>query len=704
VYAVESLSVPGTAWVYRADFTGTQSNNVWFGNYVSYFFSNINPSSAGANPVWSFNGNAGTNGSLPMYWGANMGGVPLVVCNNWSGTTDQAYPGLCDPSATNYTPHPGGNEVQIGMYVGTQIPNNTWSYGVAYGATVHVNDVAPPRNVTVTPASSVSSNGWMDTDAAATVAATQPGLGVGQVGLLNAGGSAIANTTLACQTAPSNFGTYNPCPQSASQTLSLASAPEGISPIFGQAQNVMGYAAQSSPLTVKIDRTAPDASLSGSLWDRRNQNDGTDIDLQSGTYPLRVAATDGSMASPGSQRSGVASIDIYVDGVQQTGAMHAAQTCPDGSCPLTLDWSYNTANYNPGAHTIKVTSADILGHVATTTWTITQADPADYSNQNAPPANSTVYSYNSGTAPSDSNTPYDGGFTADTGAASTAPYPAPFYYVVGRDPNTAYQKGCAAAQQHRRGYVFLDFGSMVHRNNTDQTKSQGSAPGAGYLSFDTDRYIAQKYAQGFRRCSPTTAIRIAMTVANDLQNTSALGAGWGAEVHTLGVYLRQHGYNGYVYAGGGDDIEGTYSAPAPVYSFVQGFQSATSAVLVNVGSADGCPPAGSCVVASDAAGKGNNVWSQQDYWRLSVAKYGDTSIPQIYRHIQARQWQQMSLFGSTHYGKALYFMSPLSQGDTQQDGTYTASQAWSVFFNTLASSAATRQRRLPFNTFIAPGI
>jgi hypothetical protein len=139
--------------------------------------------------------------------------------------------------------------------------------------------------------------------------------------------------------------------------------------------------------TFTVDTSPPEVVLSGPLA-------GADAEsIAGGSYKLHVAATDGDPSSPSAERSGVKSVEILVDGQSKD---YAEQSCAAGNCPLSRDWTFNTADYSSGAHTVDVVARDQLGHQTTQdlSFSVDTAQPNDVLPCTGPdePTNFPVYS------------------------------------------------------------------------------------------------------------------------------------------------------------------------------------------------------------------------------------------------------------------------------------------------------------------------
>lgn len=115
---------------------------------------------------------------------------------------------------------------------------------------------------------------------------------------------------------------------------------------------------------IKVDRTPPSIDTSGTL------TDGTTVSGDT-PYTLHVHATDGSTASPASQRSGVQSVEILLDDEEQN--FFEQECVSNGNCPLDADWSLTAADVPAGTHTVTIEATDMLGQVSSKTLTISRS-------------------------------------------------------------------------------------------------------------------------------------------------------------------------------------------------------------------------------------------------------------------------------------------------------------------------------------------
>jgi RHS repeat-associated protein len=110
-------------------------------------------------------------------------------------------------------------------------------------------------------------------------------------------------------------------------------------------------------VTVKVDNTAPEISLSGSLPEQEGQGTLT------GEYPLEIGVTDGSNEAP---QSGVASVELKVDGKKKTmpneTPWHPA--CKTENCSFSGSWTLKASEYTAGTHEVEVLATDAVGHTS----------------------------------------------------------------------------------------------------------------------------------------------------------------------------------------------------------------------------------------------------------------------------------------------------------------------------------------------------
>lgn len=153
-------------------------------------------------------------------------------------------------------------------------------------------------------------------------------------------------------------------------------APEGISTVTLNGKDKSGKQAPAYSWTERIDNTAPVLQTpTGDLWTERD----TTAFEEGGSFS--ISATDGDPASSASQRSGVRTIEVSIDGEPMTNQRYEREcTRPEASCDGTLNFVFDTVAFAPGEHTVSVTATDQVGNVSTpNVWTVAvgAGDPND---------------------------------------------------------------------------------------------------------------------------------------------------------------------------------------------------------------------------------------------------------------------------------------------------------------------------------------
>lgn len=273
-----------------------------------------------------FVGILGNNGN----W---QSGSPAINCQDqiYNFSRDICIPG-CAPNATS----PNGAAIYGLQPLYTRYYRYFMSAMTA--ATVYIRDDKVPTLSPTVP------TGWIaDPNAAITVRASDSGLGVRQASLK------YGTTTLDSK----NGSCVRSVRCGGSLTLSTTAdqLPEGVSNLTASATDPAGNVGSGGPWEVKIDRSAPEVTVSGELV----ATDGETI--SEGDYGLRVEATD--------PYSGVESLDIQVDGESVVDPAELNQPCPDGGCSADREWTFRTSEYQPGQHTITVIARDHAGNQRT---------------------------------------------------------------------------------------------------------------------------------------------------------------------------------------------------------------------------------------------------------------------------------------------------------------------------------------------------
>lgn len=227
-------------------------------------------------------------------------------------------------------------------------------------------------------ASSYPANKWVGDNVSGTLTASahDRGLGMGQLSIwtqnktgANAGWDQL-DYAQGCAGAVRTSGTraQSPCPLDMTHPFAVntSTMPEGKDRIAVAAYDLI-HNETDSPFAsppVWVDRTAPQVTPSGALWDEQAVTDAegnSDYGLIDGDRTLTVDATDGSTASP---RSGVASIEMQVDHVRKHPEDLYTLSCSTTGCPYSAshDFTFHRGDFPPGEsdHTVTVITRDQL--------------------------------------------------------------------------------------------------------------------------------------------------------------------------------------------------------------------------------------------------------------------------------------------------------------------------------------------------------
>jgi len=245
----------------------------------------------------------------------------------------------------------------LGSGGGVNIP--CWRDIMLGGVTVAVDDPEAPtiNSVEGTP------SGWVSdaTSFTITAKASDPGLGI-RLMTIAPQGKALIKDEVGCT------GLYSSrCPASRTHAFKLTgtSFGEGERSAKLSAEDPTAEISKTYEWQTKVDRSPPEVDLEGQLAkitaqegpeENEDQSEGDD-ELRLSAYNLDIEATDGSTASPEAKRSGVKSIEVFLD-KSKTPDKSWTQSCPESSCEMAETYTLNLTKLVVGAHTLRVVVKD----------------------------------------------------------------------------------------------------------------------------------------------------------------------------------------------------------------------------------------------------------------------------------------------------------------------------------------------------------
>jgi len=301
----------GAATITRVDTFGAEHQQASKSHYYGGTFSSSMSWVGG----YSINGYWGIGGANPYNDYSVFDGRPLAYCA-------QPNPGGSDSSPSN--PMCNENVGAAGFAFGLSIDNpglDVANDARITGASVKYLDTNPPDTVTV----SDGSTGWVQSLSDLSVYGHDNGLGV-QTFTANVPGQQQQTQSEGNCFTPTN-GYF--CPPSDTKHFNFSNAPEGRYNVTAAATDEVGNQA-TAQAEVKIDHTPPTLQISGRLHEAAGKP-------VNGTANLSVDAADGP---PGGSTSGVAQIQVLVDGQKVDAASQQCDTSTDpDECTLSInDW------------------------------------------------------------------------------------------------------------------------------------------------------------------------------------------------------------------------------------------------------------------------------------------------------------------------------------------------------------------------------
>jgi Bacterial Ig-like domain (group 3) len=243
-----------------------------------------------------------------------------------------------------------GRMVSFGLFTG----QNTWltqeRYVLTATAQIALGDESAPTWGTVS-----SPTQWLNTEAKPFgFTVTDAGLGVYGVGVRTASGELLGSSYLSgC-----NGTVRSTCPrkvQGAQEGHTIpfnpTKLPQGTNNLKIEASDPLGNAS-SQTFQVKVDHTAPELALSGTITQQAT------VGNKLAEYVLKTEAKDGTTASP---QSGIASVQVKIDGTIVSSDPSWSPGCTTQNCVLTKELAIKSSSYSVGEHTLEVVATDGAG-------------------------------------------------------------------------------------------------------------------------------------------------------------------------------------------------------------------------------------------------------------------------------------------------------------------------------------------------------
>ena len=334
-------TAPGSAYVYNLHFSGVTHQR----SGSSMVQGIMRPDGSWEAGYWNRNGNE-ANGIEPMTETSSSAGNTYQHCTQ----------GLCQPGIGS-----SGNMAVFRAQITSPGYRCCHSlYQSFSGTSVYLDDreapvAGAPSHGSPAPGAWVDSASYSVTAPVSDGTAALRGLGAKKLELRlpkRTGGTSVRSATHPCA-----GGHNDRCPQTwtpASLSYSTADLPEGASTATLHGYDVLGKESAARTWQVKVDRSAPEATATGDGW--------TPVAgmVPPGERSIAVSATDAY--------AGVKSVEIEVDGVRE---FNSTQTCAAGGCSMSRTWTYDTADYSLGQHTIEVIVEDQVGHAWSESKTVT---------------------------------------------------------------------------------------------------------------------------------------------------------------------------------------------------------------------------------------------------------------------------------------------------------------------------------------------
>jgi RHS repeat-associated protein len=346
----------GGAGITRVDLTGVRHS----GNYETTFEATIG-SSNGSNPVWTYNGFEGAQGTAPLVTGGSVN-ESIAFCAQGAGGKDgsEQQP-LC-------------NETNSGTYFTNQLvvgpePLNEYGFYEFTGAAVRYLDAAPPNEVHLYGYGSEGEwikNGIPPEDF---VHGHDQGVGMAAFRVEIPPAKGDGAHSVFEENIPCVEGGFINCylPNGNSKMIRWPALESGIHELGVYGFDAAGNMEEDrSQVNLYVDNVPPKITLSGPLAEH---NGGV---IGEGDYELGFSAEDGSTEHP---QSGVESFEVFVD----RGRVDKVSTkcpmpkgVPTPECfSLSGSWTIDAQQFGVGSHKVEVVAWDWAGNRASASINVT---------------------------------------------------------------------------------------------------------------------------------------------------------------------------------------------------------------------------------------------------------------------------------------------------------------------------------------------
>jgi len=245
------------------------------------------------------------------------------------------------------------------------------------------------------------------------------------------------------------------------------------------------------------------------------------------------------------------------------------------------------------------------------------------------------------------------------------PQPSTTRYITTTAAADLDRMGCAQGSNAEAGVIVLDVGGGT-TVGTSFGASFRSAPDQTTAQIGS---LVQNWINGYLRCSSgSSRVTVAIGTNNSIAVNSAMtalkarahGEAWANMVKSVQNYVESIGASSQIAVAGGIDAETLYNSATVTILWAEGFNAGAfgTANLYNYGDAGGCRQSATTSIPGTCSGQ----WTQDDVYMLSWGIGTAYPLPEIYSSsgANARQWQQIALYGILRYSMKMFFSGSLT--------------------------------------------